>query len=63
VIEVALRSAEPPWEPWDQPDAPLRGAHRWRVELQPGQVRQLRAQYVVSISPKHELVGGNRREA
>jgi hypothetical protein len=62
-IEVALRSAEPPWEPWDQPDAPLRGAHRWRVELQPGQVRQLRAQYVVSISPKHELVGGNRREA
>lgn len=61
-VEIDLREVQPPWEPWEQPDAQLRGAYRWRLELQPGQVRQLRATYVITISPKHELSGGNRRE-
>ncbi len=62
-ITVELGTIEPGWEEFEQRRAPLRGAHRWKLEIEPGEVRQLRASYVVTISPKHELVGGNRREA
>ena len=62
-VKAELRSVQPPWQEWEQLRAPLKGSYRWTLELQPGQVRQLRASYVVTISPKHELLGGNRREA
>ncbi len=61
-IEISTRDVQPPWVPWEQPKAPLRGAYRWQIEIEPGAVRQLRATYVVSIASKHELAGGNRRE-
>lgn len=61
-ISISVREVRPAWEPWEQPKAPIRGAYRWKLDLQPGQVRQLRATYSVSIAAKHELVGGNRRE-
>ncbi len=61
-VAIELRQVQPAWEAWEQPRAPMKGAHRWRLTIEPGQVRQLRATYVVTISPKHELVGGNRRE-
>ena len=61
-LDIELREVEPPWAAWKQERAPLRGAYRWRLEIEPGQVRQLRASYVITISPKHELSGGNRRE-
>jgi hypothetical protein len=53
---------EPPWEDWQPEDSLLRGAHRWQLTLAAGEVRTLRAAYTISISAKHELVGGNRRE-
>jgi hypothetical protein len=62
-ISVAIGSVEPRWEPWERPRSDQRGGYRWRLELPAGQLRQLRATYVITISPKHELVGGNRREA
>ncbi len=61
-VEIELREVEPPWEPWDQERSPLHGAYRWLLELEPGQVRHLRASYVITIASKHELAGGNRRE-
>ncbi len=61
-LAIETRSVEPPWEPWEQERAPLRGAYRWRVRIDPGQVRQVRASYTVTIAAKHELAGGNRRE-
>jgi hypothetical protein len=62
-IELRIGAVEPPWQAWERPRSDQRGGYRWRLELPPGQVRQLRATYIITISPKHELVGGNRREA
>ncbi len=62
-VQVELRQVAPPWEPWEQEQAPLRGAYRWKVSVAPGESRELTATYAVKISAKHELAGGNRREA
>ncbi|ACY14518.1 mucoidy inhibitor MuiA family protein [Haliangium ochraceum] len=62
-VEVAALEASPPWQPYEQEDAPVRGAHYWLVELAPGEEQPLSAHYEVRIAGKHELVGGNRREA
>ncbi len=66
--EVEVARVEPRWEPWTpEPTRPgerrLRGGHRWRLELGAGEKRRLEADYQIKISAKHELVGGNRREA
>lgn len=65
-VEVAVDRAVPPWEPW-RPEPPpgqppLRGGHRWRLDVAAGAKATLRVDYHVRISQKHELVGGNRRE-
>ena len=67
-VEVKLAQASPSWEEWEQdkasPGEPeLKGGHRWRVTVPAGGKQELRADYDVKISAKHELVGGNRREA
>lgn len=66
--EIEIERVEPPWEAWTpEPTRPgerrLRGGHRWRLELVGGEKRRLEAEYHIKISAKHELVGGNRREA
>ena len=66
-VEVKA-TASPRWEDWRQelqrPDEPeLRGGHRWRVTVAPSGREEVRADYEVRIASKHELVGGNRREA
>lgn len=65
-IEVEVTRAQPAWERWDPTpaDAPvrLRGGYRWRTEVGAGGRAELSAGYVVQISAKQELVGGNRRE-
>lgn len=66
-VEVALDEVVPPWEPW-RPEpapgaAPLRGGHRWRVTVAAGERTTLRLSYAVKIAAKHELIGGNRRDA
>jgi hypothetical protein len=58
---------EPDWEPFEPfpSDAgvePLRGGYCWRLSLERGQKKSLRAAYAVKIAAKHELIGGNRRE-
>lgn len=66
-IKLAIGAVSPSWEPYEQADesadAPtLRGGYRWNIEVPAGGKQQLRAEYEVKISAKHELVGGNRRE-
>ncbi len=62
-IDVAVIETRPAWQPYEQHDAPIRGGRRWEVEVAPGKDADLLAVYEVRIAGKHELVGGNRREA
>lgn len=67
-IEVTVTKTEPRWERWDPPPAGpgamrLKGGHRWRLTIPPGETKKLRAEYAIKIASKHELVGGNRRES
>jgi hypothetical protein len=63
-IEIVDESATPPWKEWEpEDDDTLRGGRRWTFELAPGGKQKLLARYTVRIASKHELVGGNRREA
>ena len=41
----------------------LKGGHVWTVTVEPGDKTRLRATYTIGIAGKHELAGGNRREA
>ncbi|MDX1564665.1 MAG: DUF4139 domain-containing protein, partial [Phycisphaeraceae bacterium] len=61
-LKVTDGQVEPPWEPFQQESMPLTGGRRWRVGLEPNQKRTLRGQYVIHVSAKHEVAGGNRRE-
>jgi hypothetical protein len=64
-IRVEIAERTPAWEDWqpkDQ-DPPLRGGHRWIVEVAAGATRELAVTWVVTIPTGHELVGGNRRES
>jgi hypothetical protein len=67
-VDVKQAQVSPAWEEWvqekasaDEPE--LKGGRRWRVTVPAGGKQELRADYEVKISAKHELVGGNRREA
>ncbi len=61
-VKIEVGTVEPAWEKWDQEQS-LRGGHLWTVTLEPGATRTLTARYVIKISAKLELVGGNRRES
>jgi hypothetical protein len=61
-IEVETAAVEPAWAKYDPDDYHLRGGHRWVVTLDAGATQDLEAEYVVKISSKQEIVGGNRRE-
>jgi uncharacterized protein (TIGR02231 family) len=63
-IKVEIAEVRPAWSPLPaRPRSPaVRGAHRWNVELPPGESVALSLRYVVRISSKSELVHGNRRE-
>ncbi|MCB9748427.1 MAG: DUF4139 domain-containing protein [Myxococcales bacterium] len=60
VVEVA--EATPPWRSYEPEEHKLRGGHRWSVRVPAGDTLTLKARYVVRISSRRELVGGNRRE-
>jgi len=61
-IKLEVGDVEPAWEPYEQEEPRLDGGYRWRVRVEPGERRRLRASYSVKIAAKNELVGGNRRE-
>ena len=61
-VEVHEERVSPSWEPWSPKDRELRGGRRWLVRVSAGGESRLQATYVVRISAKKELVGGNRRE-
>ena len=61
-IQLDLAQVEPPWLDFEPEDYALKGGHRWLLQIPPAQSRKLRVVYVVKISAKKELVGGNRRE-
>ena len=67
-VELKTGQVSPAWEEWKQDkqspgEAELKGGRRWRITVPAGGKQELRADYEVKISAKHELVGGNRREA
>jgi hypothetical protein len=66
--KLSLAQVTPEWEALKPEhlrpgEEGLRGGYRWVVSVEPGKPRQLKAMYVVQISAKNELSGGNRREA
>jgi hypothetical protein len=65
-VEVTLGKVEPAWERWAPDIGPrderLRGGYRWKLALQAGAKKLVKASYEIKIAGKHELVGGNRRE-
>jgi hypothetical protein len=60
---IQVTDVNPAWESFEQEPQPARGTYRWTVLLGPGESRQLHAAYVIKLSSRNELVGGNRREA
>lgn len=61
-IQVEVGAVEPAWAPFEPEHYELKGGYRWRIQVPAGQQKKLSATYVVRISAKKELVGGNRRE-
>lgn len=61
-VEVRLLRVQPSWEEHAQDDPPLEGGRRWIVDLAPGEVTTLGAEYAIRIPAKYELIGGNRRD-
>lgn len=61
-IQFDLAQIDPPWSAYVPDDYALKGGHRWQIQVPAGQSRKLRAVYVIKISAKKELYGGNRRE-
>ena len=61
-IQLDVVAVEPGWAPFEPEEYALKGGHRWLVQVPGGQQKKLRVVYVIKISAKKELVGGNRRE-
>ena len=61
-LTVDVAKVEPRWEDFREPDSALEGGKVWRLEVPPHESRTCSVDYVVRISSKRELVGGNRRE-
>jgi hypothetical protein len=61
-VSVQISDVDPPWERFDQDRRQIEGAYRWRLDVPSGSTRTLKANYEISLSAKHEIVGGNRRE-
>ncbi len=62
-VELKVERVEPRWEDYEQKDEPIEGGKRWLVKVKPREKQRLIAEYTIRIAPKHELVGGNRRES
>ena len=58
-VKLKVEPAEPPWEVLE---GTLAGAYRWSLRLAAGAKTVLKAAYLVELSSKLELAGGNRRE-
>jgi hypothetical protein len=61
-VRVEVEEVDPPWERYEQPARPVEGAYRWLTTVPAGDSETLRVRYVVGLSAKHEIAGGNRRE-
>ncbi len=62
-LKVHLLSVKPDWEKCTSPDNPfLEQAYQWRLKLAPGEKVEAHFRYMIEMSSKLELRGGNRRE-
>jgi hypothetical protein len=61
-VSVQVTEVDPPWEPFDQDRSPIEGAYRWRLNVPVGTTRTMKVNYEITLSAKHEIAGGNRRE-
>jgi len=64
-VQISERNVEPAWEAYDQEErsTPIAGGRRWRVKVDAGSTKALRACYALRLFSNSELKGGNRREA
>lgn len=61
-LTVDVTRVEPRWEDHREPGSSLEGGKVFRLVVPPHETRTCSVDYVVRISSKRELVGGNRRE-
>ncbi|NUP06173.1 MAG: DUF4139 domain-containing protein [Polyangiaceae bacterium] len=63
-IKVEIAAVQPPWQKLEPPlgSPPIKGAHAWRVNVEPSAKMDLAVTYVVKLPSKFELAGGNRRD-
>lgn len=61
-IQLDVGTVEPAWAPFEPEHYTLKGGYRWKIQVPAGQKQKLAATYVIRISAKKELIGGNRRE-
>ncbi len=61
-VSVEVADVDPPWERFDQDRRQIEGAYHWRLNVPSGTTRTLKANYEITLSAKHEIAGGNRRE-
>jgi hypothetical protein len=61
-VQVHEDDVEPAWDEYEQDAEPLEGGRVWKVEVEPGQERPLKASWSIRVPSQHELVGGNRRD-
>jgi hypothetical protein len=61
-IDIKVTASEPKSEQVEFIDnVRVRGAHRWSLEVKPGEEVSAHLEYRISIPSKMEIVGGNRR--
>lgn len=62
-VKVKLGSVEPAWQAFDAGPELAEHAFRWQLQLEAAAEKTLTAEYVIELSSKLELQGGNRRES
>jgi hypothetical protein len=61
-VSVEIVAVDPPWQEFEQPRRTIEGSYRWRFTIPEDEEQTLKITYVIAISSKNEVIGGNRRE-
>jgi hypothetical protein len=61
-VSVEVKEVDPPWKPYDQNRMQIENAYCWQIDVPAGASKAMKVTYEISLSAKHEIVGGNRRE-
>jgi len=61
-LKIVINNVSPEWERFNQLPDYIEGGYRWRVEIEPGEKKKLKAEYEIQLPAQYEVIGGNRRE-